>query len=65
MQQGVATSHTTIGALCNADLSMVERCATIPLTPKGQMVFFKFWLGSHGMSLQPIFFDIFRIDSIL
>ena len=29
------------------------------------MVFFEFWLGSHGMSLQPIFVDIFRTSSTL
>ena len=26
------------------------------LTPKGQMVVFEFWLGSHFLDLQPIFF---------
>ena len=31
MKQGVVTSHTTIGAFCNANLSTVEGCATIPL----------------------------------
>ena len=30
----------------------------LPLTPKGQMVFFKFWAGSHGMSFTANFFDI-------
>ena len=31
MQQGIATSTTTIGAFYNTNLSIVEECATIPL----------------------------------
>ena len=36
----------------------------VKLTPKGHIVFFEFWSGSHGMSLQPIF-KIFRTSSTL
>ena len=32
IQQGVASSPTIIGALCNVDLLTIEGCATTPLS---------------------------------
>ena len=39
----------------------------MPLTPKGQMVIFEFWSGSHFLDLQPIsllFLELKRLFEI-
>ena len=44
-----------------------KKIVFLHLTPKGQMMFFEFWLGSHFLDLQPNFFlflELWRLMEI-